>query len=164
MTLWPPPHPQPAPLPGLPSRKHWTLPLLPAASQLLSQSEREDTGGTSWDVTSKGFNVPPCCLRRCYTPEVSSDGACDVQLSLWFPLLCNTPDQSLRILRKHWGFFPPHKTPFLSYLPINLIWKKLSKTPLAGVAQCIERRPANQRVAGSIPSQGTCLGCGPGPQ
>ena len=22
----------------------------------------------------------------------------------------------------------------------------------------------NQRVAGSIPSQGTCLGCGPGPQ
>ena len=35
---------------------------------------------------------------------------------------------------------------------------------LAGVAQWIERRPANQRVAGSIPSQGTCLGCGPGPQ
>ena len=35
---------------------------------------------------------------------------------------------------------------------------------LAGVAQWIERRPANQRVAGSIPSQGTCLGCGPAPQ
>ena len=35
---------------------------------------------------------------------------------------------------------------------------------LAGVAQWIERRPANQRVAGLIPSQGTCLGCGTGPQ
>ena len=35
---------------------------------------------------------------------------------------------------------------------------------LAGVAQWIERWPANQRVAGSIPSQGTCLDCGPGPQ
>ena len=28
----------------------------------------------------------------------------------------------------------------------------------------IERRPESQRVAGSIPSQGTGLGCGPGPQ
>ena len=35
---------------------------------------------------------------------------------------------------------------------------------LAGVAQWIECLPANQRAAGSIPSQGTCLGCGPGPQ
>ena len=35
---------------------------------------------------------------------------------------------------------------------------------LAGVAQWIERGPMNQRVAGSIPSQSTCLGCGLGPQ
>ena len=33
---------------------------------------------------------------------------------------------------------------------------------LAGVAQWIERQPANQRVTGWIPSQGTCLGCRPG--
>ena len=33
---------------------------------------------------------------------------------------------------------------------------------LAGVAQWIELQPANQRVTGSIPSQGTCLGCGTG--
>ena len=32
------------------------------------------------------------------------------------------------------------------------------------VAQWIECQLANQRVAGLIPSQGTCLGCGPGPQ
>ena len=33
---------------------------------------------------------------------------------------------------------------------------------LSGVDQWIECRPANQGVAGSIPSQGTCLGCGLG--
>ena len=35
---------------------------------------------------------------------------------------------------------------------------------LAGVAQWIEHRPANQRVAGSSPSRGTCLRCEPEPQ
>ena len=35
---------------------------------------------------------------------------------------------------------------------------------LAGVAQWIEHRPANQRATGSIPSQGTCLSCRPGSQ
>ena len=38
---------------------------------------------------------------------------------------------------------------------------KMSEKALAGVVQWIERHSANQRVAGSIPSQGTCLGCGP---
>ena len=33
---------------------------------------------------------------------------------------------------------------------------------LAGVTQWTECRPVNQRVMGLIPSQGTCLGCGPG--
>ena len=35
---------------------------------------------------------------------------------------------------------------------------------LAGVVQWIEGRPVNQRVAGSIPSKGTCLSYEPGPQ
>ena len=35
---------------------------------------------------------------------------------------------------------------------------------LAGVAQWIECRPANGKVASSIPSQGTCLGFRQGPQ
>ena len=35
---------------------------------------------------------------------------------------------------------------------------------LAGVAQWIELWPENQRVASSVPSQGTCLGCRPSPQ
>ena len=44
---------------------------------------------------------------------------------------------------------------------IKKIIKKL-KLALAGVAQWIECWPANQRVTGLIPSQGTCLGCGSG--
>ena len=35
---------------------------------------------------------------------------------------------------------------------------------MAGVAQWTEHGPANQKVTSSIPSQGTCLGCRPGPQ
>ena len=45
----------------------------------------------------------------------------------------------------------------------NILHKDIH-TALAGVAQWIECRPVNQRVTGSIPSQGTCLGCRPGPQ
>ena len=42
--------------------------------------------------------------------------------------------------------------------------KTLVGFALAGVVQWIEHRPANQRVASSIPNQGTSLGCRPGPQ
>ena len=41
---------------------------------------------------------------------------------------------------------------------------KNKKIALAGVAQWIECWPVKQRVPGLIPSQGTCLGCRPGPQ
>ena len=34
---------------------------------------------------------------------------------------------------------------------------------LVGVAQWMEHGPVNPRVTSSIPSQGTCLGCRPGP-
>ena len=37
----------------------------------------------------------------------------------------------------------------------NLTLKKYNMMALAGMAQWIEHRPANQRVAGSIPSGGT---------
>ena len=42
--------------------------------------------------------------------------------------------------------------------------KIFNNCSLASVAQWIEHRPENQRVAGSIPSEGTNLGCRPGPQ
>ena len=38
------------------------------------------------------------------------------------------------------------------------------QSALAGVAQWIGCQPANQWVAGSVPSRGTCLGYRPGPQ
>ena len=41
--------------------------------------------------------------------------------------------------------------------------KNIIVSTLAGVAQWIECWPADQRVASSIPGQGTCLCCRPGP-
>ena len=41
---------------------------------------------------------------------------------------------------------------------------KMYNSALAGVAQGTECQPSNQRVAGSILSQGTGLGLGPDPQ
>ena len=38
---------------------------------------------------------------------------------------------------------------------------KLSHDALTDVAQWVEDRPTNLKVASLIPSQGTCLGCGP---
>ena len=44
------------------------------------------------------------------------------------------------------------------------IYIKFCIKVLAGMALWIEHRPVNQRIARLIPSQGTCLGCGPDPQ
>ena len=41
-------------------------------------------------------------------------------------------------------------------------YKKECSSALAGVAQCVVCWTLKQRVADLIPSQGTCLGCGPG--
>ena len=53
--------------------------------------------------------------------------------------------------------FLPRLTPYHSK-------NKMKHIALAGVAQWIEHQPVNQRIAGLIPSQGTCLGSRPGPQ
>ena len=44
----------------------------------------------------------------------------------------------------------------LSFGRMQLLFEKLVSLALVGVAQWIECQPANQRVAGSMPSQGTC--------
>ena len=41
---------------------------------------------------------------------------------------------------------------------------KILNFALAGVAQSTEPGTVNQRIMGSIPSQGICLGCRPGLQ
>ena len=56
---------------------------------------------------------------------------------------------------------PPRDLPIT---PSFFFPKGLYCFALAGVAQWIEHQSANQRVTSPIPSQGTCLGCGPGPQ
>ena len=57
---------------------------------------------------------------------------------------------------------------YLSIVTLNVnelnVPIKRNRVALAGVAQWIECWPENQRVAGLIPSQGTCLGCRPGLQ
>ena len=54
---------------------------------------------------------------------------------------------------------------FLLDFSVNLkVLFKKNLLHLAGVAQWIECRSSSQRVAGSIPSQSTCLGYRPGPQ
>ena len=47
---------------------------------------------------------------------------------------------------------------------LSTIESKKNKIALAGVAAWIEHWPENQMVTSLIPSQGTCLGCGPGHQ
>ena len=45
-----------------------------------------------------------------------------------------------------------------------MIFYKNISLALTSVAQLVGPHPANWKVAGLIPSQGTCLGCRPGPQ
>ena len=47
---------------------------------------------------------------------------------------------------------------------LSTIESKKNKIALAGVAAWIEHWPENQMVTSLIPSQGTCLACGLGPQ
>ena len=49
-----------------------------------------------------------------------------------------------------------------SGISINSLGLFVKKSALAGVALWIFLWPVNQRATGSIPSQGICLGCGPG--
>ena len=51
-------------------------------------------------------------------------------------------------------------SPAIKKMPIKITVRAV----LAGMAQWNEHRPVNWKVAGLIPSQGTCLGCRPGPQ
>lgn len=53
----------------------------------------------------------------------------------------------------------PPRFPF-----VQLTGSGISISALAGATQRAERWPENQRVSGSVPGRGTCLGCRPGPQ
>ena len=51
-----------------------------------------------------------------------------------------------------------------AFRELNPSGSRIMLFALAGVAQWIEHRFENQGVSGLIPSQGTGLGCEPGPQ
>ena len=50
------------------------------------------------------------------------------------------------------------ETKLMHISPLGKLTIFIKNLALADTAQWIEHRPANQRVASSIPSQGTCLG------
>ena len=57
------------------------------------------------------------------------------------------------------------KLPTSKQSPIIKVQNPYPSTPTSeGVAQWLEHWPVNQKVTSSIPSQGTCLSYGPGPQ
>ena len=70
-------------------------------------------------------------------------------------------DTEILFIHKLCNFTMSRRLPSSCVICCNLITGKLNF--LASVAQRIERQPANQRVAGLIPSQDMCLGCRPGP-
>ena len=84
-----------------------------------------------------------------------------VSVFLWLISLSIIPSRSIHAVTNckfslFYGLVILHQ----SSSPGNFYWIK----SLAGVAQWLECQPVNHRVTGSIPSQGTCLGCRPGPQ
>ena len=53
---------------------------------------------------------------------------------------------------------------YVNYTSVTLRKKNHQKSALAGVAQWVECQTVKQKAVGSIPSQGTCMGCRPSPQ
>ena len=68
-----------------------------------------------------------------------------------------------QICRAELFFFPPKCGPVSLLLELQEEIVKNADSPLPGVVQWTKCWSANQKVAGSIPSQGTCLSWGPGP-
>ena len=86
------------------------------------------------------------------------------QLYLFFAIMGEEllGQQDWKISPRHSFYWEAKAAGLHEELPRDHFYKKPSA--LVGVAQWIEHWPVNQRVTSSIPSQGTCLGCRPGPQ
>ena len=118
---------------------HWLMPFrLTAIAKLCS--------GKSW-ICSLMMHVDHSALvRNKSLARVASQGK---ECSEWFWGKTSQGFQSIGA--------PRPASPWESLDGIKIL-------ALAAVVQWTESRPVNQRVTSSIPSQGTCLGCGPGPQ
>ena len=73
----------------------------------------------------------------------------------YFKIICSTLILSRQFSKLSKAISPLFMLKYLKF--------KNHSVALAGVAQWIELWTGNQRVIGSIPSQATFLGCGPGP-
>ena len=57
-----------------------------------------------------------------------------------------------------------HRTDLENPAAGHKILREICEMALADVTQWIKQGSVKQRIIGSIPSQGTCLGCRPGPR
>ena len=68
----------------------------------------------------------------------------------------------------NWNYCSKYRIVFTKSVGQRIITKflnlKKGQRDVTGRAQWVEHRPANWEVTGLIPSQDTCLGCGPGLQ
>ena len=102
-------------------------------------------------------------LSSCFhVPDISSgtQGGCCTQPS---PLSSRTKRRT-PIFHESTSITPYKNLIIRNRSQVYLYLQRKEEPALASVAQWIECRLADQRVTGSIPSQSTCLGWGPGPQ
>ena len=64
----------------------------------------------------------------------------------------------------YWQLAPAERTSGLFIFQGKSHVRYLLARVLAGLAQWIEHQPANLKAAGSVPRQGACQDCGPGPR
>ena len=122
-----------------------------------------------WEKALGGNHFVSAC-RHDFKPWDSASGIiCEAQsrMQLWGSLFKSGEEWTLQVLEDKAFFFLSRS---LS-LSLDLLWcfyllfnVSIRTLALTGVAQWIECQPARQKLAGLIPSQGTCLGCGPDPQ
>ena len=96
----------------------------------------------------------PNCLLSCWLPPNP-----DLTLAEWAPLV-----QGFAFSAQGFRHNPKagDDSEGLFLLGSNIV--RIVYFALTGMAQWVERHPADQKVNSSSPSQDTCLGCGPGPQ
>ena len=109
-----------------------------------------------------GVSLYPILLLAC-PASVSCKNSCQLH-SLWSKFILQFWNDWCYAEEHLWPI-EMHRDTLLSSLPLTFLSPLrnyvLKYHAVACVTQWIEHRPANQKVAGSIPSQGTCLVCRP---
>ena len=119
------------------------------------------------------YQAPTLCQALCFHELVSyqTHNNPEKQL-LWMQMgkggsvpVCDLSGPNTSLFQRQSPDFPSvcSNLPF-STRPALITLLNIANYSLAGVAQWIECQPENQKVAGSIPSQGTRLGCRIGPR